>query len=468
MPVRVPLYSHAVKPARGNARRPSKASSQARKSAAAPSARAPLDLRLGTFFLWLLLLVPPFVVARVAKESFRQPKLMVSEWLVLASLLGLAWGLRRVEEVRLADLWRLPAVRIAVPVLLVATAGLATTGHPANTREALIDLWIGAAALVGWSVALPPARLERLLRGSLWPAVILGAIGILQFHGVWQPLDLFGLAPGSRLTVTSYAGNPGDLGAYLVLPALIAQALLRRFLLEAEGWKRPAVWGTALALAVCVYALLVTQTLAAVAALLAGSLLLWASLLPRRRTVLGLAGTVLAAALLVAVVPPLRERVVEKGKQALQGDLNYVLTGRLDGWNAAGWMLKEHPLTGVGHGAFRPEFAPAKLALLDRGVAFFPNQTQVVFANAHNEYLEVAAEWGVPGLLVLGWCFWVLFAALLRRDRPPERRALAWGGVAALAVLSLVHFPFRLALVAFPALLFLSWVLEAAAEEAEA
>jgi hypothetical protein len=30
--------------------------------------------------------------------------------------------------------------------------------------------------------------------------------------------------------------------------------------------------------------------------------------------------------------------------------------------------------------------------------------------------------------------------------------------VAALAVLSLVYFPFRIALVAFPAILFLSWV----------
>ncbi|HEV2843367.1 MAG TPA: O-antigen ligase family protein [Thermoanaerobaculia bacterium] len=457
-----------MKSARGNARRPSKAPPTTRKGTAAdPVAgpKVPFDLRLGTFFLWLLLLVPPFIVARVAKESFRQPKLMVSEWIVLASLLCLAWGLRRVGEIRLADLWRLPAVRIALPVLLVGTAGLLTTRHPAHTREAVVDLWVGAAALVGWSAALPAPRLERLLQALLIPAVILGFIGMLQFHGLWQPLDLFGLAPGSRLSVTSYAGNPGDLGAYLVLPALIAQELLRRRVREG-GWKSPAVWGTALALAVCVYSLLITQTLAAVAALVTGSLLLWASVLPRRLTVLGLAGTALAAALLVAVVPPLRERVVEKGKQAFQGDLNMVLTGRLDGWNAAVRMLEDRPLTGVGHGAYRPEFVPAKLALLDEGVAFFPNQTQVVFANAHNEYLEVAAEWGVPGLLVLGWGLWMLLGALRRRDRPVEERGLAWAGTAALAVLSVVHFPFRVALVAFPAILFLSWVLDGAREEA--
>ncbi|HEX9944544.1 MAG TPA: O-antigen ligase family protein [Thermoanaerobaculia bacterium] len=461
-----------MKPSRGKPRRPAtQAPPKVRKAGAGPAAPppAPIEVRLGTFFLWLLVLVPPFLLAKVAKESFRQPKLLASEWLALASLVCLAWGLRRVEEVRLAEVWRLPAVRIVLPVLAVATAGLATTRHPLQAREGLIDLWIGAAALVGWSAALPGARLERLLHGLLWPAAALAVIGIGQFHGLWQPLEFFGLTPGSRLAITSYAGNPGDLGACLVLPILIAQESLRRRLRQGEGWGRPAVWGTAAALAACLYALLLTQTLAAVVAAAAGSLVLWAVLLPRRRTVLALAGGAVAAVLLVAVVPPLRQRVIEKGREALSGDLNAVLTGRLDGWRTAVWMLREHPLTGVGHGAYRPEFVPAKLALLDRGVPFFPLQTQVVFANAHNEYLEAGAEWGIPGLLALGWGLWVLLGAL--RTSPPERgneeaKALAWAGAAALAVLALAYFPFRVALVAFPALLFLSWLLRESTEAA--
>ena len=74
-----------------------------RSSAASPR-KAPFDLRLGTFFLWLLVLVPPLIWAPVAKESFRQPKLLAAEWLALASLACLAWGLARVERVGLADL----------------------------------------------------------------------------------------------------------------------------------------------------------------------------------------------------------------------------------------------------------------------------------------------------------------------------------------------------------------------------
>jgi O-antigen ligase len=447
-----------VKATRGKSRRPSQAPPQSRRP------KPPLDLRLATFFLWLLVLVPPFVLAQVAKENFREPKLMVSEWLALASLVCLAWGLRRVERVRLADLWRLPAVRLVLPVLLVATAGLATTRHPLQARDGLVDLWIGAACLVGWSVALPPATLDRLLRGLLVPATVLGLIGIVQFYGLWQPLEFFGLAAGSRMATTSLAGNPWDLSAYTVLPALVAQASLRRRLREGEIRSRPqGVWGMAAVLVILVYAILITQTLAAVAALALGSLLLWGSLLPRRRALAVLAAGALAAAVLVMAIAPLRQRVVMKARQAAAGDWNSVLTGRLDGWRAAVWMLERHPLAGVGHGGYLPEFVPAKLDLIDHGVRFFPDPSLAVFSNAHNEILTAAAEWGLPGLLAVAWMLWVVLGALRRME--PEERVLGGAGVAALTILSLASFPFHVALVAFPVLLFLSWVFRASSAE---
>jgi O-antigen ligase len=421
-------------------------------------AKPPLDLRLGTFFLWLLVLVAPFAMASVAKESFREPKRLAGEWLALASLTCFAWGLRRVAAVRLAEVWRLPAVRLIVPCLAVATAGLAASRHPLQVREALIDLWIGAAALVGWSAALPAPRLERLLRGLLWPALLMSLLGILQYRG-FQPLALASLKPGSRLAITSLAGNPADLAAYLVLPCLVAQASLGRRLRSGEEWASPGVWGTALALAVSLYAMFLTQTLAAVAAVIAGSILLWAPRVPRRRAAALLAAALAAAALGIAAVPPLRQRVLEKAQALSQGEWNWLLSGRLDGWRTAVWMLREHPLAGVGQGAYGAEFAPAKLALMDRGARFFAGLKEPSFANAHNELLEAGAEWGIPGLLAVAWALWVLLAALRRAGRTPEDRALAWAGTAALGILSLADFPFRIALVAFPALLFLSWML---------
>jgi len=445
----------------------------------APPASRPLALRAGELALWLLVLVPPLVIFPSAKESFRLPKLMVSEWLALASLLALALAPAlgpRAVSMRPAALPRSLALRAAAPLVGVALCGLAVTRHPLHLREGLADLAIGSACLVGWSVSPEADRLLRLLGGLLWPAAALALLGILQFHGLYQPLRFLGLAAGSRLAVTSLAGNPGDLAAYLVLPALLAQWRLAR---SPAG---PGRWALAAVLAVCVYALAATQTLAALAALALGSAVFWGvgwamrSPLRRRRAAVAaaaaLGGAAVLAVVLVATLPPLRARVATKAQQMRAGDWNAALSGRLDGWRAATFMLSEHPLAGVGQGAFRAEFAPAKLALLARGVAFYPDQPNASFANAHNELLEVGADLGWPGLAALVWGIGMLFVALRRlgagaRERG-EPAALAWAGTAALAVLALAQFPFRIALVAFPALLFLAWIFRAAAEAPEA
>jgi O-antigen ligase len=468
-------------------------------------AGTPVSERMAVLLLWLLVLVPPLYVSPSAKDAFRLPKLMLSEWLAVASLVPLAWGLRRVGAVRWSDVWRQPALRAVLPLLAVATAGLATSAHPLHVREALADLWIGGACLAAWSVALPAGRLERLLGGLLWPAAALAALGILQFHGL-QPLALAGVRAGSRFAVTSTAGNPGDLGAFLVLPCLVAEWRLARGSRAAAAAARDGrarrgrggravAWrrgGLVAALAACVYAMALTQTFAALTALALGSVVLWGGALrhrlggARRLAVAGasLAALGLLAAGGVAAVPALAGRVKEKVVAVRQGDWNAVLTGRLDGWRAALWMLGEHPWAGVGQGAYRAEFVPAKLALLDRGVPFLSG-TQQNFANAHDEPLEVAADCGLPGLLAVAWGLWALASAA--RSRAPEAAvaagatdgtgaplalradgAFAAAGLTALGMLCLVDFPFRVALVAFPALLFLSWVLRPAAAEAAA
>jgi O-antigen ligase len=405
---------------------------------------------MGLLLLWLLVLVTPLLISPSAKEAFRLFKGMVSGWLALASLVFFALEVRKAGTIRWADLWGRPAVRVVLPILAVATASLVASAHPLHVREGLADLWIGAAALVGWSLALDARRLQRLLLGLLVPASLLALLGIVQFHKIFQPLQFTGISYDPRLAVTSLAGNPGDLGAYLVLPGLIAQWAVFR-------WRGRTRILAGVALALCLYAVVLTQTLAALAALAVGSVLLWAFLLPRRQAMLLFGGGAALALVLALAVTPLRVRIAAKASQALSGDWNSVLTGRLDGWRAALWMVREHPWTGVGHGAYRPEYVPVLNELLDRGVQMYPMHIQPVFANAHNEYLEAVAEWGLLGIAALAWGLWVLVASL-RRAPKDDGQALAWAGVAALAVLSFVYFPFRIALLAFPALLFLSWV----------
>ncbi len=419
---------------------------------ASRSARPRLDAqRWGERLAVATLVVTPFVVVPVALDAFRLPQRMVGEWLALASLLALAIGGRRWS---FAALLRSTALVAALPLLLVAAASLTTTTHRAHVADALVDLAIGVAVLVGWSVALEPATLRRLLDATLVPAAALAGIGILQLHQLWQPFGIAGSLPGERLTVTSLAGNPGDLAAFLVLPTLVAQAGLP----GSRGWGR---WWRLIVLALCLYALAGTQTLTSLVAIAGGSLVLWAALLPRRRVLAAAAATAVVVVLLVAGVRPLRERVGFVWRTVATGaGLNEALSGRLDAWRVAVRLLEDHSLSGVGFGAYRAEFGPAKLRLINEGTPFFAGHVNPSFASAHDEYLEVGADLGWPGLLALAWgiAMVVRGAWRARRRLEPPDRALCWGGLAALALLAFGYFPFRLAPVAFPALAWLAWL----------
>lgn len=432
--------------------------------------------RGGVLLLWLLILVAPFVIVVTAADAFRLPKLMAFEWGGLASLLAfaLAAALAPAGEITnggaAPSIWLHPAAIAVAPLLAIATLGLATSDHPEHTRAALVDLWIGAACLVGWSAALDRGRLGRLLAGLAIPGSLMAVLAILQFHGGYRPLQFTGGEEGARLGVTSLAGNAGDLASFLVIPGMIAQWGLQRAL-AAGAARRPlkvSLWAGALLLAL--WALAATQTVTAILALVVATALFWAIVLPRRRALPAAAAVVVLAVLLVAAVPALRQRAERVGGAVAAGEWNAALTGRLDGWYAALWMAREHPLTGVGHGAYRAEFATAKLDLLADGVDLYRSHADPFFANAHNDLLEAVAEWGLPGALALLWALGVLGWSMRRAGeaagvgvaRPDH--ALAVALATALLVLALGQFPFHVALVAYPALIALAWIFSGAAD----
>lgn len=393
-----------------------------------------------------LLLTVPFVFIPTAVEAFRAPKLYASGAWGLASLVFLAAGLRRAARVTPADLWRIPALRAALPLLALAVVSRFTTAYPLGVARATAELAIGAACLVGWSLGLEASVRDRLLGLLRWPAAVLAVLAILQLTGLYRPFGMGGVE-ASRMGVTSLAGNAGDLAAYLVLPCLLLQARIA----ESRGPRR--IWAGVLLLLAGV-GLAATQTFTALAALALGSLLFWGQRLPRRRVALALAAAVALALLLLLAVPPLRTRAIGKARALAQGDWDQFLTYRLDGWRAATWMLGQHPLAGVGHGAYRSSYAAARLALAEGGADFGGQYRQLSFFNAHNDALEVGAELGWPGLLALGIAVWTAIQAL--RRAPAAKRALGVAGSASLALLAAAGFPFETALVIYPWLLFLS------------
>lgn len=432
-----------------------------RRTAAGASALAAAAERLPRpvwWLLWSVVLVPPFVFLPTADEVFRLPKLMVAETLGLASLLGLAWAgrLRHLVDWRR----RPPALLAVLPLTAISSASLLWTDHPAITARGLADLWIGAACLVGWSVGLRRREARALLAGLAGPAALVALLAALQWHDVWRPLGIVEARQGLRTQVTSLAGNPADLAGFLLLPGLFLQA---RVILEpgAAERRRARWWLAAAALALVLYGLFITQTLAALAAFAAASAVLWALSLPRRHVLVAFAAAALGGTLLVATMPALRHRLSEKAGLLAAGNFNAVLSNRFDGWRAAGWMMARSPLLGVGFASYSSHFAAAKLDLLERGERFGPAHLHH-FGNAHNDVLEVGAELGLLGLAALGSGLVVLArtaVALPRADRP-----LAAAGLVGFSVLALAQFPFELAITAYPAVLLLSWVFAGATD----
>ncbi len=413
--------------------------------------------RLGGFLAAAALVVPPLLFLPGLKDPFRLPKLVGSEWLGLASLLALAVLLARSASADWRSLFRREVVWAVGPFWLVTSTGFLIGRHPAQFADAWWSLTVGVACVIGWSLGLPRPR--ATLGIVVFPAWLLSVIGILQFHEVYQPIGFAGVS--ERFAVTSLAGNVGDLGAYLVVPCLLAaQRLVDRW-----GGKpvrspwRIAVWATIFC--VLFYGILVTQSLGPLAAVIAGLGVFAFLLLKRRRWTIAL-GVLLLVTIATLGVEPLRQRVEAKGAALLHGELNEVLTGRLDGWRVAGWLFARHPLLGVGAGGYGAEFSTAKLELMERGVPFYrAHGPYSAFGEAHNEYLEVAAETGILGVAALLFGLFVLvrrlrFGAVGVLDA--TARALGWALVVAVATLALANFPLRVGLVAYPILAALAWL----------
>ena len=110
------------------------------------------------------------------------------------------------------------------------------------------------------------------------------------------------------------------------------------------------------------------------------------------------------------------------GDPGILNSLDASSAHRLEIWGGAVRMIAEHPLTGVGYGVF-----PYLIH------SYAPNIQQM---DAHNSYLIIAAEMGVPALLVFLWILIVIgwkTRWLYRHAQDPFFKAMALGWLAGLA-----------------------------------
>ncbi|MCK9541352.1 MAG: O-antigen ligase family protein [Novosphingobium sp.] len=105
-------------------------------------------------------------------------------------------------------------------------------------------------------------------------------------------------------------------------------------------------------------------------------------------------------------------------------------------WEDAAFSARRFWPVGAGMGTFDEVFQ------IDESLEYLSPRTA---GRAHNDFLEIAIEAGLPGLaLVAGWIVWCLVAAARARGSP--HRWLAWGAtgmLAAIASQSLLDYPLR-------------------------
>ena len=373
--------------------------------------------------------------------------------LVFVAVLTLVWSLRVWREG--GHTLRLPWV--ALPFVAFAlTAGLSLV-HAMSARVVLQSLVLVLAyGQVAWFVAdnvRTRGEVRLLLLSILASGFAASTYGILQYAGV-----LSGATQAAGLNnVISFMGNRNFLGgylAYILFPSVLLAVRLRSKLVRLATILMLA---TVLATTILVQQTAVVIILSVTAfGLAAGWIVyrLWKR--PRRLPRLIGLTLVLVAVSVTAVV------LIDRSSAATSESPSRVTLSlhdlwirnsgdtRLWNWLVALQMLEVHPWTGVGLGNYKLNYVTysAALASTPRGEALALSAPTVRAAQAHNEYVQVAAELGVLGLLALFGLLATLAVSLWRRIR----RAQGVGDRTDLILLycGLMTF-FAHALVSFPA-----------------
>ncbi|HEY2385739.1 MAG TPA: O-antigen ligase family protein [Candidatus Binatia bacterium] len=384
-----------------------------------------------------------------AEAAFDAPKRLAAVVAVVAATLALLWSgrWRRADRAALGGRAGLLAALLAAGLATSAVAALGAA-HRAVALDTTRVAWLLACVLpLGASRALDGRG------GRVVLAVFLGVAAVNALLAVTQALGLISLfaveSIAGRIDAGALLGNEGQLAQVLAL-AVVAAATIG----IAAGTARTR--GAAGALLLLYGAgIVATRNLTALATAAAGvaSALV---LLRRGRAVLPLGVLALALAASVVALPPLRARVLEAGRDLAAGNWDAVLTYRLGPWTAGLEMVRERPLAGFGVGTFGAEFMTHRLAAeLRFGRRFTVPLLTSTFAQAHCDYLQLAAEAGVPAALAALAAAALLLGGLMQLAwRTGDAEAVLLGAVLTTAALmALAWFPLQIPPTALPILL---------------
>jgi O-antigen ligase len=273
----------------------------------------------------------------------------------------------------------------------------------------------------------PPRRAWTALAGWVTGMAAVGGFAVFQYVTAFQLHPYWVKANPAIVRSHATLEDPNALGAYFAL----AIGLLAGFLRYDRSRRR---WLWLGCLAIAALGLATTWSRAALGAALVAPLFTFAvGPRPATRWQAGLrtAGRAIAALLVVVLVGSAAYRMSASESRRTQPDNqvelvvrtfdprespDWVLRGRVAWWSAAVGMIRDHPLTGVGLGRY-----PRLMTEYGGGRSR---------ENAHNLYLQMIAEAGLPGLMFTALAIALLagLVRLRRRAGTDGARALALGG----------------------------------------
>lgn len=399
-------------------------------------------------------IVLPILLVPQAYDPFRFPKVLLVRLagltVIAVLLIGVALHVEPREIRPKKDRFLILGVSIVgwCVVSGLLAGGVAESGFAIVNVVAGLGLFFAARL---WSRTAPSRSILYML---LIPGVINAVLIILQMYNVWHPLvslsDLEGLPSGDReiLVRAALLGNRDDVGVYLVIPVVIAVWLTIR---EQGKWKLLF----AIASILGVIAILISTTLTALlmlvgAALSVVAILVGGSRMGWRSKAAAFVAVPVLAILLMLGVSPIRERVVAIGKYHRSAGLDRAVGGRLATWTAAMKMIAAHPVLGVGPGRFHVEFMTVASPMKIEHPDLFSRDVDESFDMVHNDYLEIAVETGLPGLLLTLYFVLEMIRRFADRLRLCPRDLYAGIGFTLIVTTLIgasVQFPFQIAAV---------------------
>jgi len=332
--------------------------------------------------LWAAFLIPLAFWAPL-EDAFKLPQSVLS--VMLALFLAASRILRPV----------LPRSVVFIPVTVAMLGYAASSLLGRMTRISDVAVFL-ALALSAVLLADRREQGRKMVAAMIAAGTLSSLYCFLQFAG----LDILpSPGMGAGLRPFSTMGNPDFMAAFLVAVLPIA----------AVNWTAGNSAINALPVASMAAALLLTQSrgawLGAVAGLIAVPFLL---LIPGKRV--AVPGKMVSAGLVMLALVVGFFFLHGQARERLSRTFStghFDAAGRLFMWKAGMGMIRERPLTGTGPGGFGAAY-PEWHA---RGLAKNPGFPWFFTDNAHNDYLQIPAELGLPVFGLVIW-LWAVFAGM--------------------------------------------------------